>query len=78
MLICRSNGQRRLGSPLKKLLGEAETGLSRPNSWRMMMMMMMTISEAIQTNKGVRQWCCFSPSYSKCTLYFTGIHNGDK
>jgi len=32
MLNCRPNVQRRLGSPLKKLLCEAETDLSRPNS----------------------------------------------
>jgi hypothetical protein len=32
----RSNGRRRLGRPLKRLLDEAETGLSRPNSWRML------------------------------------------
>jgi hypothetical protein len=39
----RSNGRIRLGRPLKRLLGEAETGLSRPNLWRMMMMMMIMI-----------------------------------
>jgi hypothetical protein len=27
----RQNGRRRLGRPLKRLLDEAETGLSRPN-----------------------------------------------
>jgi len=27
----RPNGRRRLGIPLKRLLDEAETGLSRPN-----------------------------------------------
>jgi hypothetical protein len=32
MLIYRSNGRRQLGRPLKRLLDEAETGLSRPNS----------------------------------------------
>jgi len=35
----RPNGQR-LGRRLQILLGEAEAGLSRPNSWRMMRMMM--------------------------------------
>ena len=30
-LKCRPNGQRRLGKPLKRLLDEAETGLSRPD-----------------------------------------------
>jgi hypothetical protein len=39
----RTNGRRRLGRPLKRLLDEAETGLSRNNWWRMMMMMMMMI-----------------------------------
>jgi hypothetical protein len=38
MLIYRPNGRRRLG-PLKRLLDEVETGLSRPNSCRMMMVM---------------------------------------
>ena len=43
MLNCSPNGRRRLGRPLKRLSDEAETGLSRPNPWRMMMMMMMMI-----------------------------------
>jgi len=30
MLNCRPNGRRRLGRPSKRLLDEAETGLSRP------------------------------------------------
>jgi hypothetical protein len=30
----RTNGRRRLGRPLKRLLDEAETGLLRPNWWR--------------------------------------------
>ena len=37
-----SNGRRRLGRPLKRLLDEAVTGLSRYNSWRMKMMMTTT------------------------------------
>ena len=32
MLIYRSNGRRRLGEPLKRLLDEEERGLSRPDS----------------------------------------------
>jgi len=32
MLNFRPNGQRRLGSPLKKLLDKPEIGLSRPTS----------------------------------------------
>jgi hypothetical protein len=32
MLNYRPNGPRRLGRPLKRLLDEAETGLSRPES----------------------------------------------
>ena len=31
MLNCRPNGRRRLGRHLKRLVDEAETGLSRPN-----------------------------------------------
>ena len=38
ILNCRPVGRRRLGRPLKRLLDEAETGLSRPNWWRLMMM----------------------------------------
>jgi len=30
-----------LGRPLKRLLNKAETGWSKPKSWRMMMMMIM-------------------------------------
>jgi hypothetical protein len=35
MLICRPNGRRWLGRSLKRILDEVETGLSRPDSWRM-------------------------------------------
>ena len=42
MLNCRPNGRRRLGTSLKRLSDEAGTGLSRPDTWRTMMMMMMT------------------------------------
>jgi len=31
----RPNGRRQLGRPLTRLLDEAETGVSRPDSWRM-------------------------------------------
>jgi len=41
MLNYRQYGRRRLGMPCKGLLGEAETGLSRPNLWRMMMITMI-------------------------------------
>ena len=37
MLNYRPNGQRLLRKPLKRVLDEAETGLSRPNSCRMIM-----------------------------------------
>jgi len=33
MLNYWQNGRRRLGRPLKRLLDDAETGLSRSNSW---------------------------------------------
>jgi hypothetical protein len=33
----RGYGRRRLGKPVKRLLDEAETGLLKPSSWRMMM-----------------------------------------
>jgi hypothetical protein len=41
MLNYRPVGRRRIGRPSKRLLDEAKTGLSRSNSWRMIMMMMM-------------------------------------
>jgi len=41
MQNCKSYGRRRLGRPLKWILDETETGLSRCKSSRMMMMMMM-------------------------------------
>jgi hypothetical protein len=34
MLNYRTNGRRQLGNPFKRLLDEAETGLSRPNKCR--------------------------------------------
>ena len=45
MLDYRSKGWRRLRRPWKGLLDEAETGLSRSKSWRMMMMMMMIVNK---------------------------------
>jgi hypothetical protein len=44
VLNCRWNVRRRLGRPSKRLLDEGETGLSRPD-WcrRMMVFMMMNI-----------------------------------
>ena len=41
MLSYRPNGRRQLGRLLKRLLDEAETDLSRPKLWRMVMVMMM-------------------------------------
>jgi hypothetical protein len=48
------NGRRRLGGPLKSLLNEAETVLSRPFSgWLMMVNMMMIIIIIIQSLKTI-------------------------
>jgi hypothetical protein len=41
MLYFRPTGRRRTGRPLKRLLDEAETVLSVPNSWRIIMTMVM-------------------------------------
>jgi len=41
MVNFRPNARRRLGRLLKRLLDEADTGLSRPNSGRTKMMMVM-------------------------------------
>jgi hypothetical protein len=41
MLNYRPNGRRRHGRPWKRILEEAETGMSRPNSGRMMMTIRM-------------------------------------
>jgi len=48
VLNCRPNGRRRLGRPSKRLLDEVETGLSRPDWWRMMTM--ITIMTTTTTN----------------------------
>jgi hypothetical protein len=47
MLNYRKNGRRRFGRRLKRLLDQAETGLSRPNSYRMVVMMMMMYSRIL-------------------------------
>jgi hypothetical protein len=44
MLNCRWNGRRRLGSSLKRLLDEAEIGLSRSQWWWMLIMLTMIIT----------------------------------
>jgi len=46
MLNSRPNGCRRLGRLLKRLLDEPKTGLLKPNSWWMTMMIMMMMSDA--------------------------------
>ena len=43
MFNYRPNGRRRLGRPSRGLIDEAKTGLSRPNSSRMMMMMTVNL-----------------------------------
>ena len=50
VLNYKPNRRRRLGRPLNRLLDEAETRLSRPNSWRIMMMIPSRRNE---------QWCRF-------------------
>jgi len=44
MLNCTPNGRSQLGRPLKRLLDETKTGLSRPNWWQMMMMMIVILT----------------------------------
>ena len=48
LLNYRPNGRRQLRRPSKRLSDEAETGLSRPDSWRMTMMM-KTVKENVLT-----------------------------
>ena len=61
MLNYRPNGRRRLGTSLKRLLDEAETGLSRSDTWRMMMMMMMVTT----TTTG---WTNLRPSRTETSI----------
>jgi len=44
----RPNGRRQLGISLKRLFEEAETDLSRPNAWGMVMIMMMMMTEKFE------------------------------
>jgi len=39
MLNYRRNGRRQIGRPLNRLLDEAKTGLSKPDTWPMIMIM---------------------------------------
>jgi len=43
MLNYRPNERRRLGRLLKRLLDEAETGLSMRNSWRFMVVVVVVV-----------------------------------
>jgi len=52
MFNYRTNERRRLGRPLKGLVDEAKTGLSRPN-WSRMMMMMMPMTTNLENNAKV-------------------------
>ena len=68
--VCRNgpNGGRRLGRPSKRLLVEAETGILRPKSWRMMMMMMkimtMIMIMVMMTNFRLPPRCSWGFRYS--------------
>jgi hypothetical protein len=55
MLNYRPNGRRRLGRPLKRLWDEAETSLTRPNCWRMMMVMIMLHCHSVLNPEVL--WC---------------------
>jgi hypothetical protein len=44
VLNCRPNGRRRLGRPWRTLINEAETGLSKHNWWRMMILMIRKLN----------------------------------
>jgi hypothetical protein len=50
ILDYRPYGRRRLGRPLKRLLNEAETGLSRPNSLRKMMTVKLDVHGSVHHN----------------------------
>ena len=50
MLNYRPNGCRRIGRPLKRLLGTVETGLSRPNWW-----WMMTLLSSVKRSWNLRE-----------------------
>ena len=59
MLNYLPNGRRPLGRPLKRLLDEADSGLSRPNSCRMIVVvvMMMMMTTTFLTRSLVLAWC---------------------
>ena len=58
MLNSRPNGRRRLGRPLKRLLGGVETGLLRSNWWRMMVL-----------TAGCLEWRCLIPSCTWISVF---------
>jgi hypothetical protein len=66
MLNYRPNGRRRLGRPLKRLLDEAETGLSWPNSWRMMMMLVTIPSQHFMSVTRSHIACFIQRTVSNC------------
>ena len=57
----RPNGRRRLGRPLKRLVDEAETILSRPTSWRVMMTTHVTSTGKVHVEECIRlrNWASF-------------------
>jgi len=57
MLNYRPNGRRRLGGPLKRLLDEAETGLSGPNWWRVVMMKPVCFLKQLSVTNKQRPVC---------------------
>ena len=57
MLNYRPNGRRGFGRPLKRLSDEAETSLSRPNSRRMMTLIVSSCPSLLGIPSGLFPWC---------------------
>jgi hypothetical protein len=70
MLNFRPNWRRRLGRPLKRLLDEAEIGISSLNSWRIMTLSVFLYSILMMVAK-VTETCRWLIIYFKA--YFTGV-----
>ena len=58
LYISKWNGRRRLERPLRRLLDQAKTGLSRPNSWRIMSMMILKVGSSASLF-----WCLIFSSF---------------
>jgi hypothetical protein len=65
------NEQRQLGRPVERVLDVTKIGLSRPNSWQMMMMTTtMTTQDYVPKGSILNGHCCKNPKFHISNMHY--------